>query len=286
MSDPLICPICHYANPASQRFCENCGHPLPRLPAPEAPKVEEAPKEKEPSLPAKATSEIPSSAVRNTPKETASEELKKDEIPANPSPIPANGAICPVCGFHNPPGKNRCEQCGERLVVSSSVEEHPAPSLPKESETDATPKSKAVLRDERYEKICPYCGESNPSDALTCLACHVPLSDVEATLKPVKLTALALSFENPSGSFLLVFSEAKQHFGRNYAPNATIANNRKISRDHFLYYLLEGVAYLEDLGSTNGTKINGIALQKGVPTPLKEGDRVAIADALYNIHPC
>lgn len=65
--------------------------------------------------------------------------------------------------------------------------------------------------------------------------------------------------------------------GRDVANDIAI-NDPEVSRYH-LKLLKQGDAYaLEDLGSTNGTQINGIRV--GGITPLKDGDTIMLGDAI------
>lgn len=61
--------------------------------------------------------------------------------------------------------------------------------------------------------------------------------------------------------------------GRDAACGLTLANPR-VSRRHCELTLLRGVAWVTDLGSTNGTIHNGTRLR--VPTPLRDGDLLEI----------
>src|SRR5262249_19091915 len=49
----------------------------------------------------------------------------------------------------------------------------------------------------------------------------------------------------------------------------------RVSRRHCLFSLRDGRAWVKDLGSRNGTRLNGEALTKA--RPLAEGDRLALA---------
>jgi len=55
-----------------------------------------------------------------------------------------------------------------------------------------------------------------------------------------------------------------------------------VSRRHARILLEEGVINIEDLGSTNGTFVNGEKIQKGV---LKEGDRILIGTSILKVVP-
>jgi S1-C subfamily serine protease len=57
-----------------------------------------------------------------------------------------------------------------------------------------------------------------------------------------------------------------------------IKNNGAISRQHTVLTVNGNDVYIEDLGSTNGTFVNGNKLSKSVPVLLNEGDVIRLAD--------
>ena len=54
-----------------------------------------------------------------------------------------------------------------------------------------------------------------------------------------------------------------------------------VSRRHARFSVAFGVATVEDLGSTNGTFVNGVAIS--APCELKDGDEIALGKALLNL---
>lgn len=50
------------------------------------------------------------------------------------------------------------------------------------------------------------------------------------------------------------------------------------SRHHAEFFLREGSYYIRDLGSTNGTKLNGVEIEESV---LKPGDQITIGDSVF-----
>ena len=62
--------------------------------------------------------------------------------------------------------------------------------------------------------------------------------------------------------------------GRSPAEAAFIINHEQVSRRHFRLLLVSGQVMIEDLGSTNGTSVNGIPLDPGAPQPLGDGSRL------------
>ena len=61
--------------------------------------------------------------------------------------------------------------------------------------------------------------------------------------------------------------------GRSPAESAFIINHEQVSRRHFRLLLVSDRVMIEDLGSTNGTSVNGV--------PLKPGDRQALGDGSH-----
>jgi hypothetical protein len=68
-------------------------------------------------------------------------------------------------------------------------------------------------------------------------------------------------------------------------PQAYVARTslaRIVSRRHARITVALGVATVDDLGSTNGTFINGVAVI--APTALKDGDEIALGKAVLTLH--
>jgi pSer/pThr/pTyr-binding forkhead associated (FHA) protein len=53
-----------------------------------------------------------------------------------------------------------------------------------------------------------------------------------------------------------------------------------ISRKHIRFDCEDGECYIEDRGSTNGTKLNGSSIEGKGRYLLREGDKVELADIL------
>jgi len=67
--------------------------------------------------------------------------------------------------------------------------------------------------------------------------------------------------------------------GRTTACTVTIPDDSFVSQLHARVYTVDGVAYAEDLGSTNGTYLNGKRLV--APVPMVKGDRLQIGTTIF-----
>ncbi len=72
--------------------------------------------------------------------------------------------------------------------------------------------------------------------------------------------------------------------GRNGDINPSYFKNLSyISRKHAKIYYDRGRYFIEDLGSKNGTKVNGLKIDSYLGIPIRGGDNVSIADMEFKI---
>jgi hypothetical protein len=67
--------------------------------------------------------------------------------------------------------------------------------------------------------------------------------------------------------------------GRSESCTVTIPDDSFVSQLHARVYLLQGAAVAEDLGSTNGTYVNGKRLT--APLQVVKGDRVQVGNTIF-----
>ncbi len=72
--------------------------------------------------------------------------------------------------------------------------------------------------------------------------------------------------------------------GRSPTASTFVINHEQVSRQHFRLSLRGQQVMLEDLGSTNGTSIDGIAVEAGTPTPVRDGLRLGLGDLELRLH--
>ncbi|MDR3279575.1 MAG: FHA domain-containing protein [Synergistaceae bacterium] len=152
-------------------------------------------------------------------------------------------------------------------------------------------------------KLCPACNEENPVSEVICRVCMTNISSVSPTPKggaapPEELEFLPRESPREAGTSaetifsppeVLTFSRAADGrvisllsgstVGRSGDMNAFFDGCRTVSRRHALVRYQDGAWTIEDLGSTNGTWVNGTRIEPGRPCQLRKGDSVALSMA-------
>jgi hypothetical protein len=121
---------------------------------------------------------------------------------------------------------------------------------------------------------CPRCGHWNPPDSNFCEMCGTLLQ---------RLTPTRRCFLNLGSQTIPVdLNEgASREFGREDLLNLLKPEDaRFVSRRHFAIKLERNKFYVKDLGSKNGTKVNGNDIRGKDWIELTSGDRINIADVL------
>lgn len=90
----------------------------------------------------------------------------------------------------------------------------------------------------------------------------------------LQLTTLAGSEDAPTGEHWDI--ETNTVIGRSDDAGVTIAL-AAVSRQHAMLNVVGGSCELVDLGSTNGTMVNGAPIAANMPHPLRDGDEIVIA---------
>ena len=81
-----------------------------------------------------------------------------------------------------------------------------------------------------------------------------------------------------------VLLSARTTFGRRPGNTIIIAGDSFVSGNHAEILYENEQFYLTDLGSTNGTQINGRKIPRHVPQPIKDSDEVMMGKTLFNFH--
>ena len=85
------------------------------------------------------------------------------------------------------------------------------------------------------------------------------------------------------GSAILVISLNRTLIGRALDSDIRVAN-QEVSRHHAIMYRQDGATMIQDLGSANGTYLNGVRLTEG-PASINVGDTVMLGDLAFTYRP-
>lgn len=169
---------------------------------------------------------------------------------------------CPTCRSANPPSSPFCSHCGVSIVSISPIEE----GIPCTSDSSAEEKI-----------VCPDCKAENDKDRERCVYC-------DCTLCPDNCDEehFAVELTWPWGKEFLTET---MRIGRDSpSPNSLIEAIKvrgydNVSRSHAELQLdsATGGVSLIDLGSSNGTFVDGVRIPANTPVRLKSGSVVRFA---------
>jgi Double zinc ribbon/FHA domain len=275
------CPQCGIDNPATARYCDQCGAAL--IP------VTAAAASTSPSLPAVM-------------------------------PPAAAAVICPQCGASAIPGEAFCDNCGAPLSAPLSAQASaPAPAPPYSAGVPAQPiypppqpaqpptaPAQAQQPPPIFYEPTPPIGAPPPAAPPGLPPRHLPpLPDQPApqptqpmpqvappvaartALAPARLVVVA------GGASLLLPNSAQAIVGRadavsKFYPDIDLtpqgALDHGVGRRHLRLFVQSGQVMAEDLDSTNGTLINAQKLAPRHPQPLRDGDTVQLGKLILRFH--
>jgi serine/threonine-protein kinase len=163
--------------------------------------------------------------------------------------------VCPSCRYRNAPGYRFCVQCGHALG--------------------------GTRRPAAQVKICPRCKNGNAPTVRFCVRCGHPFVGVRpAVLRIVEPVRAA--WEMPVAKSPMLFGRAWIDGG--YRPDFDMSfydPQGYISRRHGQIAKAPNGYFLTDLGSSNGTYVNGQSLPPHVPRLLRNGDKVEVGEVVF-----
>lgn len=221
---------------------------------------------------------------------------------------------CSVCGSENLEGSAYCEDCGARLPVGAAavatqeapaapsmpVAPPPPPPVPAPEPVAAVPAPPPAAEEPSVSGTvtCSACGAENPSYEAYCEDCGasltaaragaglaapvpVPVAAPPAPPSPVaarpRLALVDSGTEFPVDKDEIALGRRSPADG--IFPDVDLTDvdvESYISRRHGRIVRQDGRFLYEDIGSSNGSFLNGTRLQSGVQAELHEGDRLRL----------
>jgi hypothetical protein len=163
---------------------------------------------------------------------------------------------CPTCDAPNDVSAVVCMNCGAS-IIGVDIVTAPVPVGGKQATS--------------VGKTCPECSATNPESTTQCLYCQAPLARVCIERGPcitvewpwgeeVVFSCLRVGREPPAADALIQMLKSQGH--------------DNVSRQHAEFRIADGEAVIVDLGSSNGTFLNGKRLTTLVPEKLPQRSTV------------
>ncbi len=135
------------------------------------------------------------------------------------------------------------------------------------------------------ETICPFCGTTikhNLSEKQTIASKYD--KNLMATCGRSSNNSLTVWLENVIDCEKILIEKFPFHIGKTKHETDFWIDNNAVSRKHADILMEQGQYYIFDLGSTNGTFLDGKRIPVGAKVLLNDGMIVSFANAQYRIH--
>jgi len=220
---------------------------------------------------------VPPPAANNQSKTALIGEYSTDaKPPAKIDPGTTSMQICPTCGHRNRFGILLCENCGTNLSTGQQTAagtrdlRDPSPPAATNNDTEEDPGAVATKLETSEEKAVRTAGSTRFDTAMT-LRIEVVGGATPIILKP-KSNDMILGRRDPTtGATPEV----------DLTPYA--GYRMGVSRKHASLRLQESQLNLWDLGSSNGTFINGTRLNPHRPYPIRDGDEIRLGQMVLRL---
>lgn len=214
---------------------------------------------------------------------------------------------CPQCGTENLDGALFCDECGASLTDVQPEAGAPAGTAEAPAGQEAEVAPAEVAPAEVAERSCPSCGHKNPPDAQFCENCGAkiaeeapaPVEPAPAEAAPAEAPPAPEAVEAPpvtvpaaklitaDGTEIALDFSSKEELlvGRadpvsRVFPDVDLTPHggfeAGVSRRHCIIRKSGDQFTVEDLESTNGTRINGQFIAPKSPQPINDGDEIML----------
>ncbi|MCE5199433.1 MAG: FHA domain-containing protein [Armatimonadota bacterium] len=273
----VICPVCQTPNPPSEIYCTDCGFMLSAQPVEIADIPQAQPTGKLTTV--DGTQEFSLQMGENTVgRESADVLVAHNTVSRKHAKIIVEGASVFVEDMGSTNGTyvagNRVMQ-GERMELKDGCEvtfggvtfKYTAPEMPA-----GEPEQEASTEEPSVEPVEEQTVESDviESDAIE------PEEEPQA---PVALGSMV----SIDGSLSFEIMPGVNTIGRRAGSNMIVVPDSYASGHHADLTAEDGNFVLTDVGSTNGTLVNGVKLDANAPRELQPGDEITIGQTVFKI---
>jgi ribosomal protein L40E len=186
--------------------------------------------------------------------------------------------VCPECGAHNSPSRLECIQC-EADLTGVKIVDSVTETQTKENAADY---SKALSDGVTSSpvRICE-CGNHNPPQLRKCEKCGEDISDVIPTMIS-DVSSFAYELKAIGDDYSIVLDRPVAEIGREALLSDYLSDKIYVSRRHAKLLIVEGKVFVENLSGTNHTYINNHRIEGDTPSPLNDGDELALGGMEIN----
>lgn len=193
---------------------------------------------------------------------------------------------CPHCGTENLDGALFCDECGASLTGAAPSAPAAAPEAPP-APPPAAPAAPAATGTIQ----CPTCHHENPPEARFCENCGAALAPAGAPATAAPASAAPEVAAPPAPAAVLVLADSGTELPLDFSKGEVLIGRADpvsrvfpdvdltphggyeagVSRRHCRIFRQGDQFFVEDLGSTNGTRLNGQVIPPNQPYPLPDG---------------
>jgi len=123
-------------------------------------------------------------------------------------------------------------------------------------------------------KHCPACGEKSTPEEMICRTCLTALDNVDITECDEKKDSQSLQLSLGDKTILLNSDDV---IGREAKGEDLLSDLLTVSREHARFKKKDGQWFVTDLGSTNGTYLNGEKIESSKEILLHHGDELGFS---------
>ena len=128
---------------------------------------------------------------------------------------------------------------------------------------------------------CPVCHTPNPPSEMYCMDCGFLLADAPVAVEDMPEVVSVGKLVTPDGVREFSLKPGENIVGRENV-DVILADNT-VSRRHAKITVENSKVFLEDMGSTNGTKIDGVRLAAGEKTEVSDGSELSFGSSVLNL---
>lgn len=130
-------------------------------------------------------------------------------------------------------------------------------------------------------KLCPTCGAKNPPYKTEC-ECETDLIKVKLTDENDEIQNQGFTLSAINDNFIFIVTKPVHVLGRTNDMGEYLSAKAFVSGTHATLSVENNELTVTDMGSTNGTFVNGEKIQKDTPFKLKNGDVVSLGGKKLN----